>query len=245
MKLPRLQVWLRTLLVQASFNYDRMIGVGWAFAIEPLLRTLPGGREGERYQGAMRRATQFFNAHPYLTGLAIGAVARAEHEGLPAETVRRLRHALTGPLGSVGDKLVWAGMLPVSVSVGLVVLASVSPVAGAVTFVVLYNTVHFAIRSWALHAGWTEGKKVSRALTAHGIQRGLRLLGPLAALSAGLALPVVAEWIGDGFSGRAQVGMLAVATLALAFSRWLVPTFGGLRFGLAAAAVAMVAGAIW
>jgi mannose/fructose/N-acetylgalactosamine-specific phosphotransferase system component IID len=193
----------------------------------------------------MRRATQFFNAHPYLTGMAIGAVARAEHEGLPAETVRRLRHALTGPLGSLGDKLVWAGVLPASVSVGLVVMASVSPVAGAITFIVLYNAVHFFVRSWALHAGWTEGRRVSRALTARGIQRGLRLLGPIAAVSVGLALPVMADWLGDGFSGQAQVEMWSVAALALVFSRWLLPTFGGLRFGLAAAAIAMLAGALW
>lgn len=245
MNLPRCRTWFRTLLVQASFNYDRMIGVGWAFAIEPLLRTLPGGTDGERYRSAMRRATQFFNSHPYMAGMAIGAVAKVEHEGLSDETIRRLRHALIGPLGSVGDKLIWAGVLPVSVAAGLVVTAGVSPIAGALTFLVLYNGVHFAIRSWALRAGWTEGKQVSRALTAKGIQRGLRLLGPLAALSAGLALPVLADWLSSGFSVRAQASMVAVACLALLFSRWLVPTFGGLRFGLTAAAIALVVGAVW
>jgi PTS system mannose-specific IID component len=242
---PRCRTWFRTLLVQASFNYDRMIGVGWAFAIEPLLRTLPGGREGERYRNAMRRATPFFNSHPYLAGMAIGAVAKAEHEGLPGETIRRLRHALTGPLGSVGDKLIWAGALPAAVSVGLIVTARVSPIAGAIAFLALYSGVHFAIRSWALHAGWVEGKQVSRALTAKGIQRGLRSLGPMAALSAGIALPVLAEWLSGSFSPRAQVGMISVACLALVFSRWLLPTFGGLRFGLAAAAIALALGAIW
>jgi PTS system mannose-specific IID component len=245
MNLPRGRTWFRTLLVQASFNYDRMIGVGWAFAIEPLLRTLPGGTGGERYRSAMRRATQFFNSHPYMAGMAIGAVAKVEHEGLSDETIRRLRHALIGPLGSVGDKLIWAGVLPVSVAAGLVVTAGVSPIAGALTFLGLYNGVHFVIRSWALRAGWTEGKQVSRALTAKGIQRGLRLLGPLAALSAGLALPVLADWLSSGFSVRAQASMVAVACLALIFSRWLVPTFGGLRFGLTAAAIALVVGAVW
>jgi len=242
---PRCRTWFRTLLVQASFNYERMIGVGWAFAIEPLLRTLPGGVGGERYLKAMRRATQFFNSHPYMAGMAIGAVAKAEHEGLPDETIRRLRHALIGPLGSVGDRLIWAGTLPVSVAAGLIVTARVSPIAGALTLLVMYNGVHFAIRSWALHAGWTEGKQVSRALTAKGIQRGLRVLGPLAALLAGLALPVLGSWLSSGFSVGAQSSMVAVAVVALMFSWWVVPTFGGLRFGLAAAAIALAVGGIW
>ncbi len=237
--------WIRTFLMQASFNYDRMIGVGWAFAIEPLLRTLPGGPGGARYRSAMQRATQFFNSHPYMAGMAIGAVAKAEHEGLTAEAVRRFRHALIGPLGSVGDKLIWAGVLPISVAAGLAVTASVSPIAGALTLLIVYNGVHFVIRSWALHAGWTEGKQVSRALTANGIQRGLRLLGPLAALTAGLALPILAEWVSSGFSVRARISMVAVACLALVFSRWLLPTLGGLRFGLMAAAIALVLGAVW
>jgi mannose/fructose/N-acetylgalactosamine-specific phosphotransferase system component IID len=193
----------------------------------------------------MCRATQFFNAHPYMAGMAIGSVAKVEHEGLSDATIRRLRHALVGPLGSVGDRLIWASVLPVSVAAGLIVTASASPIWGVLTFLVLYNSVHFAIRSWALHAGWTEGREVARALTAQGIQRGLRVLGPLAALLAGLALPLLAEWLTTSFSARAQLGMVAVAALALAFSRWLVPTLGGVRFGLIAAAIALVLGALW
>jgi PTS system mannose-specific IID component len=237
--------WLRTLLLQASFNYDRMIGVGFAFAIEPLLRGLPGGREGERYRAGMRRATQFFNAHPYMAGMAIGAVARAEFDEVPDETVRRLRHALVGPLGSIGDKLIWAGVLPVTVAVGLIVTASVSPLAGAVTFLVLYNAVHLVVRTWALRAGWKEGKEVSRALNAAGLQQSLRVVGPVAAVAVGFAIPVLGAWLARDYVWQAQMGMVLVAGLALVFSRWLLPTLGGLRYGLAAAAVALLVGWLW
>jgi PTS system mannose-specific IID component len=233
------------LLLQASWNDDRMIGVGSAWAIEPMLRALPGGRNGPRYRAAMARATQFFNAHPYLAGMAIGAVARAEHEDLPPETVRRLRHALVGPLGSVGDKLIWAGVMPTAVGIGLAVCALTSPIAGAITFLVLYNAVHLVTRWWALHAGWERGRDVSRALTARGLKRGLRIVGPLGALAVGFALPVVGEWLARDFSLRAQGNMVLVAGLAAAFAGWLIPRFRGLRFGLAAAAIALVVGWVW
>ncbi|MBI3081867.1 MAG: PTS system mannose/fructose/sorbose family transporter subunit IID, partial [Gemmatimonadetes bacterium] len=41
MKRGMLATWARTLIVQASWNYDRMVGIGVAYAMEPLLRDLP------------------------------------------------------------------------------------------------------------------------------------------------------------------------------------------------------------
>lgn len=240
-----LQVLLRTLVFQASWNYDRMVGLGMAYASEPLLRGLPGGPRGTRYQEAMRRATAFFNTHPYMGGMAVGAVARAEHQELPADQVRRLRHALIGPLGSVGDKLIWAGVLPAAVGLGLVVVATVSPLAGILTFLVAYNAVHLAVRAWALRAGWRSGPAVARELTAGTIQRGLRVVGPLAAMAVGFALPVVADWLAQDFQVRTRLSIGVVAVLAIVFSRWIVPTFGTLRFGLSAAALAFVVGWVW
>src|SRR3990172_6002878 len=116
-----LAAWVRTLIVQASWNYDRMVGLGVAYAMEPLLRGLPGGRANDRYAAALKRVAGFFNAHPYLTGMAAGALARVEYDGVPEAQADRLRRALIGPLGSVGDQLVWAGWLPMSVAVGLIV----------------------------------------------------------------------------------------------------------------------------
>ena len=105
---------LRLFTVQGSWNYERMQGIGVGVAEEPLLRDLraEGGSDGVAYRTAVARGAHFFNAHPYLCGLAVGAAARAEHDGVPPEQVERLRTALCGPLGSLGDRLVWAGWLP-------------------------------------------------------------------------------------------------------------------------------------
>ena len=235
------RTWLRTLVVQASWNYDRMLGVGSAYASIPLLRGLPK----ERHRGAMARATQFFNAHPYMAGMEVGAVARAEYEGLPDEQIRRMRHALIGPLGSVGDRLIWAGVLPAAVGVGLTVTVLASPLAGALCFLVLYNLAHFAVRGWALRAGWRGGHSVARELTARGVQIGLKLLGPIAAFSVGLALPVVADWLASDFQTRLRFSIASIAVLGVALSRWIVPSFGGLRFGLVVAAFGLLAGWLW
>lgn len=234
--------WIRTFLVQASWNYDLLIGIGAAHASEPLFRDLPP----DRYKEAMRRATRFFNAHPYMVGVAVGAVARMEHEAMSDDAIKRIRHALVGPLGSVGDKLVWAGLLPAAVGIGLAVTAlTASPAMGTAAFLLAYNPVHLWIRTWGLRSGWEHGKQVARTLTAVGIQRGLRIVGPVAALLVGLSLPMIGQWLTTDMEASAHLAIGVVALLAFALSGWLAPRYGGLRFGLTAAAFAVIAGWVW
>lgn len=240
-----LHCWLRLFTVQGAWNYDRMQGVGAARASEPLLRGLPGGANGRRCREAMGRAAAYFNAHPYLVGLAVGALARAEHDGLPEEQVRRLRGALVGPLGSLGDRLIWAGALPALASVGLVVGALTSPLAGAVTFLVAYNVIHLWLRSWGLVAGWRQGSGVARALTAPGLRVGLRVAGPLVGMAIGVALPVTTDWLAGDLGLAPRLGAGAVAVLGLLLLRWLIPVLGGLRFGIGAALAALALGWLW
>src|SRR5258708_3904020 len=110
---------LRLFAVQGSWNYERMIGLGAGVAEEPLLRGLLSEGNGTAYRDAVARGAHFFNAHPYLVGLAVGAAARAEVEHAPPQQIERLRAALTGPLGSLGDRLVWAGWLPLTIGLAL------------------------------------------------------------------------------------------------------------------------------
>ena len=86
---------LRLFAVQGSWNYERMIGLGAGVAEEPLLRDLQSEGNGAAYRGAVARGAHFFNSHPYLAGLAVGATARAELEHAPPEQIERLRAALT------------------------------------------------------------------------------------------------------------------------------------------------------
>ena len=232
---------LRLFAVQGSWNYDRMVGIGLGYAEEPLLRDLPGGPGGERYRAAMRRAAGYFNAHPYLVGLAAGAIAKAEHEGVEGERVERLRTALLGPLGSVGDRLVWAGTLPVASSAGLI-FSALGPVgAGAIVLLALHNVVHLVMRFWGLATGWRLGTGIARALTVPVLVGALRVVGPLAAIVLGVAIPITAAWVLGSLdpSGDIAVGAMFVVTVVV--GRWLVPTLRGVRLGLLAVLAVVLA----
>jgi len=236
--------FVRLFTVQASWNYERLIGVGAGFAAEPLLRPL---REGDaaRYRAALARSTRYFNAHPYLSGVGVGALARAEREGVPAEQIEHLRDALAGPLGSIGDRLVWAGWLPTLSALALAAVARGTGLWAVAAFLVVYNAGHVALRWWGLSAGWTRGVRVATALQEPWIRGAARILTPATALAFGFALPLVALWSGELFRGWARITLAVVAAAAFGLLRWRPDVLSGLRLGLVLVAVALVAGILW
>lgn len=184
-------VLLRTMAIQGSWNYEIMVGNGIGFCVEPLLRRLPGGADGPAYRQALARQSAYFNAHPYLAALAVGALARAELDEEPPVRIERFRTALCGPLGSIGDRLVWAAWLPACSLFGLILYGlGLSSLAVVIGFLVLYNVGHLWLRHWGLRVGWKYGLKVSSALGHPILQHGPRYIGRAAAVLGGFALPL-------------------------------------------------------
>jgi PTS system mannose-specific IID component len=244
---PRLATaFLRLFMVQASWNYDRLLGVGMGVAEEPLLRDLKGdGGDGAAYRAAVARGARFFNAHPYLCGLAVGAAARAEHEGTPPDQVERLRSALCGPLGALGDRLVWAGWLPLLSSAAVAAIALGAGWPAVALFLFVYNLGHVSLRWWALHAGWEAGTGVVGALRHPVLQRTLLIVLPAMALAAGFCLPLAARWLVRPFALAPALGCAAVAVVGLLLLRWQPGRIKSLWLGLAAVVLGIAGGWLW
>lgn len=207
-----LAIYLRSLAVQGSWNYELLLGPGVGFSVEPALRRLPGGRGGDLYRQALARQSRYFNAHPYLASLAIGALARAELDRVPPAQIDRFRTAMCGPLGSVGDRLVWARWLPLCSLLALGAYgAGAGPLAVLLIFLVTYNVGHLALRAWGLRAGWRCGLRVASALGAPALRQGPAHLARGAALVAGIALPLLlVDVVGPARLTRALVVLVAL-----------------------------------
>jgi len=214
------QVLARLFALQASWNYERMQGVGFGYAAEPALRALEGGPGGDAYRAAVARESRFFNAHPYLAGLAVGASVRAELDGEPPERIARLREALCGPLGSIGDRLFWAAWLPACAAAAIVAVAFGARAWAALLFLLLYNAAHVCCRVWALRAGWARGMQVAGALGTPVVRTLGRAATPLVGIVVGVAIPVALAWqlrgAGDG-DRLAALGGAVVVALVLRF----------------------------
>jgi mannose PTS system EIID component len=236
---------LRLFSVQASYNYERLLGVGVGVAEEPLLRDLPRNGGQDHYHAAVARGAHFFNAHPYLVGLAVGAAARAEHDGASPEQVERLRAALCGPLGSLGDRLVWAGWLPFLSGATLIAIAFGAGWAAVAAFLLVYNVGHVALRWWALRAGWTHGARVASALHDPLLQRAVALAGPAMAFAVGAALPLTAQYLALPFTPWARTAVAAAAGAGFLALRRFPERLTGLRLALGLAAVALIGDWLW
>lgn len=206
----RLRMHLRMLGIQSAWNYEVLLGTGIGYCIEPALREIEGGTDGQRYREALARESGYFNAHPYLAALAVGALARAELDGEPPARIDRFRTALCGPLGSVGDRLVWAAWLPFCSLIGLAAFgAGLGPAGVVILFLTIYNAGHIALRVWGLETGWRRGLGVATALGTPLLRQAPPHIARAAALVAGFAIPLALYRVigpGRGLLGTVLIG---------------------------------------
>lgn len=202
----------RAFLIQGSWNYRTMLGSGFGFAALPALRRIHAG-DAAGLEAALRRHLEHFNAHPYLANLALGAVLRLEADGEDPEAIRRFKTAVRGPLGGIGDALVWAAWLPaVSLCALTLVWLGVPAWAAVLVFVGVYNVGHLGLRAWAFRAGWAHGRAVGRTLGAAALAGWTGRVRSAAAFLLGVfAGAVVAAPQGLGDSGPLWVGPAGLA----------------------------------
>jgi PTS system mannose-specific IID component len=216
-----LHVFARLFAVQAGYNYEVMIGNGIAYAAEPAFRLLPVGRGGVAYNAALARHSRYFNSHPYLAALAVGALVRAELDGEDPARIERFRTACCGPLGAAGDRLVWAGWLPFCSALALLAFGLWLPAAGVVgVFVGTFNLGHVALRAWGLRAGYRDGLNVAVALGNPVLRQGPLHVARASAVVAGAALPLVMQRMGAQRASALGVELALAAILAAALARW-------------------------
>ncbi|MGE0161137.1 MAG: PTS system mannose/fructose/sorbose family transporter subunit IID [Gemmatimonadales bacterium] len=204
----------RSFLIQGSWNYRNMLGGGFAYAMLPVLRSV--FRDGPSRDASIGRHLELFNAHPYLTNVALGAAARLEAEGADPDTVRRFKLAVRGPLGGLGDRLVWATWLPgVSLLALTIYWVGLPGWLAAVVFLVLYNVGHVGLRLWAFRIGLADGRDIAGRLATADLSGLTSRLQKLAAFFLGsLAGALLAGGEGLGAAGPTWIVLAAAAAVA-------------------------------
>jgi mannose PTS system EIID component len=232
----------RSLWIQASWSFEGMQSVGFAYALEPVLARLYRGEELRR---ARERHLEFFNTHPYLAAAVIGCVARLEEVGGPdAEaTIRRVKTGLMGPCGAMGDSFCWGSLKPFLVLVCLHAAYRGETWAPWV-FVCGYGSIALAGRAYLFREGYRRGLGVVDTMDRLNLLVASRTLKLLCALLLGALLAYVGGAERFGISGGAEVfvwgaGVFAVAlALSWGIGRGLNPTW------LVYAAAALAAGTL-
>ncbi|TMN21492.1 PTS system mannose/fructose/sorbose family transporter subunit IID [Lentibacillus cibarius] len=146
-------VW-RSLLLQASFNYERMQAGGWLYSILPGLRHIHKNKKD--LSKAMKDHMEFFNTHPFLVTFIMGVILAMEEKKEDREAIRGIKVATMGPLGGIGDALFYLTLLPITAGIGAS-LAVDGNFLGPIVFVLMFNAIHFGARFGLMTYGYKAG----------------------------------------------------------------------------------------
>lgn len=131
------------MLLQASFNYERMQASGWLYGLLPALKKIHTNKRD--LARAMKGHMGFFNTHPFLVTFVIGIILAMERSKQDVNSIQSTKIAVGAPLGGIGDAMFWLTLLPICGGIGAS-LALQGSILGAVVFIVLFNVVHLGLR---------------------------------------------------------------------------------------------------
>jgi PTS system mannose-specific IID component len=193
--------WRWLFFLHASYNYERLQGLGFAHAMKPAIEYLYTTVADRA--AALRRHLVFFNSEPQFGALVPGAVIALEEErasgaDLSDETINGVKSGLMGPLAGVGDSLIQGLITPLLLSLGIG-LARQGSLAGPALYVVLVSPIIIgsSYAFWRLGYRWGRAA-VSRVLASGWVQAltegatvvGMTVLGALTSIVVRLSLPV-------------------------------------------------------
>ena len=239
--LDQLRMALRVCALQATWNYERQQGLGWAWSLKPVLeRTYPDPRE--RCQ-RLADHTAYFNTQPTMCSLALGAIARLEaehaHNGAPdAAAIERIKSVLAASLAALGDRTFWFTLRPLAACLGVLFALRPSPL-GAAVLLVTYNVIHLGVRGFGIGWGWNRGPAVLDAERRSTFERLVSWWSVLGAAVIGLLVAIQLE---PAVGGSVRAPLLFTAGLAAGLVASLrdrpSPTHWALAVGAIALAVA-------
>ena len=191
-----------------------------------------------RHTEAVVRSAEFFNCNPNLAGLALGAIARAEYDGVPGAQIARLRTALCSPLGALGDQLFWAGLVPRARrgSRSWPWCSGARLVGRSLGFLLLYNVARVGHRRVvAPHRTAMPAWASAVRSRSPGSPRAIERVGPVAGFAVGRRHPAGRRLVPARRSaGAGALGALAVAAAGVAVTRWFGAALTAVRFALLA-----------
>jgi len=206
---------LRASLLQATWNYERQQGIGWAWALQPALERLypDPARRAER----LAAHTAYFNTQPTVASVTLGAAAALEEQlatggAADADAIARVKSVLGASLAAVGDRLFWFTLRPFAACVGIA-LVLLGAGWGAAALWLTYNAVHQPVRLLGVRWGYVAGP----AIVAGPLRGRLETLTGALARAGALVLGVVmaALMVPGGQPSPAGFQMLLAGGLAL------------------------------
>lgn len=164
-------IFLRSLTLEYSWNYERQQHMGYCFAMLPAIRKIY--EEKEAQIEAAKRHMEFFNTTPYISTAVLGISAAMEEsnektEDFDTSSINSVKVALMGPLAGIGDSMFWGTLRVIATGIGTS-LALQGNILGPILFWLIYNIPAFAVRWFCMKAGYGFGTNFLNKIEESGL----------------------------------------------------------------------------
>ena len=164
-----MRIFLRSFFIQATFTLKEKLGVGFGFALLPGIKRISGNHE--QTQQLLKRHSEYFNSHPFMSSFVLGSVLRLEknainNSGNAHKDIEIVKTRLAGALGSLGDRLFWKFLKPLASIVALIMIFMLrefypwNMFVSLVYFLFIFNVLHLFYRWWGILQGYRSGTAV-------------------------------------------------------------------------------------
>lgn len=200
-KRDRLHVFWRSQFLQASWNFERMQNIGWAYAMIPALKKMYTSKEDRSL--ALKRHLEFFNTHPYLAAPVLGVTLTLEEQKASGQdidnaAIQGVKIGMMGPLAGVGDPIFWGTIRPVLGAFAASLALSESWL-GPIIFFLAWNIIRMAFLWYSQELGYVQGGNITQNLAGGLMQKltqgasvlGMFILGVLVPRWTSMHFPLV------------------------------------------------------
>ncbi|MFF5588086.1 PTS system mannose/fructose/sorbose family transporter subunit IID [Streptomyces hygroscopicus] len=160
-------IFWRSFSLLGSFNFERMEGLGFLYAMLPSLKRIYRDDEAG-LKNAMSRHLETFNMtvapSPLVMGTAVAMEEKAKADPtFDTTAISAVKVSLMGPLSGIGDTFFWGifRILAVSLAIGF---AQQGSVLGPIVLLVVFNIPNFLTRWYSLKFGYSQGQEIMRSM---------------------------------------------------------------------------------
>ncbi|BBM18412.1 MULTISPECIES: PTS system mannose/fructose/sorbose family transporter subunit IID [Enterococcaceae] len=156
------KMFLRSFLLQGTWNYINGAGIGACYMMIPFIKKLyPNPEDKEKRTAALKRGMGYFNITPAVAPFPLSIASRMEEENkvtteFDPNSINAVKASLMGPLSGIGDSLFWGTIRVIAAGIGIS-LAETGNVLGPIIFLILYNIPNILTRWYGLKLGYNLG----------------------------------------------------------------------------------------
>ena len=182
------KVFLRSIPMEFTWNYERQMSLGYCYAILPVLKKIYKN-DPEKLRDAMVRHMEFYNTTPFIITFPLGITAAQELENatnpdFDVDQIATVKTAMMGPLAGIGDSFFWGTLRVLGTGIGTS-LAIQGNFLGVILYLLIFNVPHFLMRYVGTFLGYNLGtgflKKLEQSGSMQLLTYGAAIIGLMVA----------------------------------------------------------------